>query len=90
MMREDLQAQITDVYPSPGTILVVHPKEGVQFNPTYADWLAKTLESLLPVGVKGMVLAENVTQFDIVAPSESSEDYLLGWNDAIRTLAKLN
>lgn len=90
LVREDLKTQITDFFPSPGTVIVVHPKPGVQFTPEYVSWLQESLQTLLPPGVKAMVISENITRFDPVAPEDEGYDYLRGWNDALRAIAELN
>lgn len=88
MMREDLQTQITDVYATSGTVLIVHPKNDVKFNAEYCDWLAENLKEILPYGVRAMVLAENVTQFDVVRPASDSLEYRMGWNDALKAISE--
>jgi hypothetical protein len=90
LAREDLKTQITDIYASPGTILVVHPKNDVQFNTEFSQWLADTLQSLLPIGVQGMVLSENLTDFHVESPDSNSVEYLQGWRDAIQAIAAKN
>jgi hypothetical protein len=85
-IREDLQTQITDVFPSEGTVLFVHPKHNVQFNPQYCDWLADTMKEILPFGVKGVVLSENVTSFDVLRPRDDDPEYIRGWYDALQSV----
>lgn len=90
LIREDLKTQITDVFPSEGTIIVVHPKHGIRFTPEYTKWLEESLATLLPVGVKAMIVSENITVFDVLAPEGESVDYVRGWEDALKAIAELN
>jgi hypothetical protein len=92
LVREDLQTQITDVYASPGTILIIHPKKDVKFNPDFSVWLARTLETLLPTGVRGIVLSENVADFEVLKPTDGDDhngDYRQGWDDAIEAIVEI-
>jgi hypothetical protein len=89
MAREDLRIQITDVFPTPGAILIVHPKYEVQFTEDYVKWLSDTLKEMLPRSVHGMVLAENVTHFDVIRPESDDEGYVRGWNDALKAIGEL-
>lgn len=89
-VRDDLSVRITDLYVGPGNILVIHPKPGIQFTLEYAKWLADTLQTLLPVGVKGIVLPENVTNFNVVCPDGQDETYRQGFEDAIKLIAEIN
>lgn len=85
-LRDAVGVEIHRVEAKPGDLLIAQPKDDtVRFSKQYCEWFMECLQNL-PGNVRVIILAERDTTLRAASPSESGEEYMRGWGDAINSI----